>query len=381
MKGIQVRNIRAIARKEVYHLLRDFRSLYLAFALPLLLILLFGYALSLDVDHIETVVVDREKTDQSRDFIRRLGASPYFRIQAQLADTSAVTEALDHGRATLAVIIPTGWTADLRADREAPLQVLLDGSDPNFAGISRSYISGFIERYNYSLLADFLNRQGMEKIRPPVDGRIRIWFNEDLESRNFIIPGIIAVIIMIVGAMLTSLVIAREYENGTMETLRSLPIGAAEILIGKAIPYFVISLTDVLIAVLMGQVLFGVVMKASFWFLILASSLYILVALTLGLLISSVTKSQMVANQVAVLLTYLPSLLLSNFVFPIINMPAVLQVITKIVPATYYIEILSGIYLKDLGIAYLWPQMAVLAGMFAVLAFLNVIVMKREGVG
>jgi len=381
MKGIQVRNIRAIARKEVYHLLRDFRSLYLAFALPLLLILLFGYALSLDVDHIETVVVDREKTDQSRDFIRRLGASPYFRIQAQLADTSAVTEALDHGRATLAVIIPTGWTADLRADREAPLQVLLDGSDPNFAGISRSYISGFIERYNYSLLADFLNRQGMEKIRPPVDGRIRVWFNEDLESRNFIIPGIIAVIIMIVGAMLTSLVIAREYENGTMETLRSLPIGAAEILIGKAIPYFVISLTDVLIAVLMGQVLFGVVMKASFWFLILASSLYILVALTLGLLISSVTKSQMVANQVAVLLTYLPSLLLSNFVFPIINMPAVLQVITKIVPATYYIEILSGIYLKDLGIAYLWPQMAVLAGMFAVLAFLNVIVMKREGVG
>ncbi|MCE5281137.1 MAG: ABC transporter permease [Deltaproteobacteria bacterium] len=381
MKGIQVRNIRAIARKEVYHLLRDFRSLYLAFALPLLLILLFGYALSLDVDNIKTVVVDREKTDLSRDFIRRLEASPYFRIQAQFADTGAVTEALDHGQATLAIVIPTGWTADLRADREAPLQVLLDGSDPNFAGISRSYISAFIERYNYSLLADFLNRQGMEKIHPPVDGRIRVWFNEDLESRNFIIPGIIAVIIMIVGAMLTSLVIAREYENGTMETLRSLPIGAAEILIGKAIPYFLIALTDVLIAVLMGQVLFGVVMKASFWFLLFASSLYILVALALGLLISSVTKSQMIANQVAVLLTYLPSLLLSNFVFPIINMPAVLQAITKIIPATYYIEILSGIYLKDLGIGYLWPQMAVLAGMFAVLAVLNVIVMKREGIG
>jgi ABC-2 type transport system permease protein len=381
MKGIQVRNIRAIARKEVYHLLRDFRSLYLAFALPLLLILLFGYALSLDVDNITTVVVDREKTDLSRDFIRRLEASPYFRIQAQFADTGAVTEALDHGQATLAIVIPTGWTADLRADREAPLQVLLDGSDPNFAGISRSYISAFIERYNYSLLADFLNRQGMEKIHPPVDGRIRVWFNEDLESRNFIIPGIIAVIIMIVGAMLTSLVIAREYENGTMETLRSLPIGAAEILIGKAIPYFLIALTDVLVAVLMGQVLFGVVMKASFWFLLFASSLFILVALALGLLISSVTKSQMIANQVAVLLTYLPSLLLSNFVFPIINMPALLQAITKIVPATYYIEILSGIYLKDLGIGYLWPQMVVLAGMFAVLAVLNVIVMMREGIG
>jgi len=379
MESIQLRNIRAIARKEVYHLLRDFRSLYLAFALPLLLILLFGYALSLDVDHVQTVVVDREKTDLSRDFIRRLGASPYFHIQAQLADTQAVTEALDHGRATMAVIVPVGWTADLRADRQTPLQVLLDGSDPNFAGISRSYINAFIESYNYSLLAEFLNRQGMEKIRPPVDGRIRVWFNEDLESRNFIIPGIIAIIIMIVAAMLTSLVIAREYENGTMETLRSLPIGAAELLIGKAIPYFLIALTDVLIAVLMGQILFGVVMKASFWFLILASSLYILVALTLGLLISSVTKSQMIANQAAVLVTYLPSLLLSNFVFPIINMPLALQAITWIVPATYYIEILAGIYLKDLGIAYLWPQMAVLAGMFAVLAVLNVIVMKREG--
>ncbi len=373
------RNIQAITRKEIYHLLRDFRSLYLAFAIPLLLILLFGYALSLDVEHIETVVVDQEQTDMSRDFIRRLGASPYFRITARLPDTRAVTEALDYGRATLAVIIPAGWTADLRADRETAVQILLDGSDPNFAGISRAYISGFIEGYNWKLLADFLDRQGMEKIRPPVEGRIRVWFNEDLESRNFIIPGIIAIIIMIVGAMLTSLVIAREYENGTMETIRSLPIRAGEFLVGKAIPYFLIALIDVLVSVLMGQILFGVVMKAGFYLMILASSLYILVALTLGLLISSVTKSQMVANQMAVLITYLPSLLLSNFVFPIINMPKALQIITYAVPATYYINILSGIYLRDLGFAHLWPDLLVLTGIFAILAALNVIILKREG--
>jgi len=376
---VNPRNIQAIARKEIYHLLRDFRSLYLAFAIPLLLILLFGYALSLDVEHIETVVVDRDRTDLSRDFIRRLGAGSYFRITAQLPDTNAVTEALDYGRATLAVIIPAGWTADLRADRETTVQILLDGSDPNFAGISRSYISAFIEGYNRRLLADFLDRQGMEKIRPPVEGRIRVWFNEDLESRNFIVPGIIAIIIMIVGAMLTSLVIAREYENGTMETIRSLPIRAGEFLVGKAIPYFLIALIDVLVAVLMGQTLFGIVMKASFWLMILASSLYILVALTLGLLISSVTKSQMVANQAAVLLTYLPSLLLSNFVFPVINMPKVLQLVTYIVPATYYIDILSGIYLRNLGLSHLWPDLLVLTGMFAILAALNVIILKREG--
>ncbi|MBN2437523.1 MAG: ABC transporter permease [Deltaproteobacteria bacterium] len=376
---MKIRNIRAIVRKEIYHLIRDFRSLYLAFAIPLLLILLFGYALSLDVDHIETVVVDQDRTGMSRDFIRRLGASPYFRIAAQLPDARAVTRELDFGRTTLAVIIPPGWTADLVSDRETALQILLDGSDPNFAGISRAYISGFIESYNRELLVDYLDRRGIEKIRPPVDGRIRVWFNEDLESRNFIIPGIIAIIIMIVGAMLTSLVIAREYENGTMETIRSLPVRSGEFLIGKAIPYFLIALIDVLVSVLMGQVLFGVVMKAGFWLMILASSLYILVALTLGLLISSVTKSQMVANQMAVLITYLPSLLLSNFVFPVINMPKALQIVTYIVPATYYIDLLSGIYLRDLGFAHLWPDLAVLTGMFAILATLNVVILKREG--
>jgi ABC-2 type transport system permease protein len=376
---VNLRNVQAIARKEIYHLIRDFRSLYLAFAVPLVLILLFGYALSLDVDHIETVVVDQEQTDLSRDFVRRLGASPYFKIVAHLPGTAAVTEALDHGRAMMAVIIPAGWTAGIRADRETALQVILDGSDPNFAGIARSYITAFIESTNQRLLAQFLNRQGMEPIRPPVEGRVRVWFNEDLESRNFIVPGIIAIIIMIVGAMLTSLVIAREYENGTMETIRSLPIRAGEFLVGKAIPYFLIGLTDVLVAVLMGQVLFGIVMKASFWLMILASSIYLLVALTLGLLISSVTKSQLVANQMAVLITYLPSLLLSNFVFPIINMPTFLQLLTWFVPATYYIDILSGIYLRDLGLAHLWPDFAVLTGMFVLLAALNVRILKREG--
>ncbi len=369
----------AIALKEVYHLLRDIRSLYLAFAVPLLLILLFGYALSLDVEKIKTVVIDQDQTETSRDFIGRLGASSYFRVTAHLPDARAAAEALDRGETTLALIIPPGWGADLQAQRAAPLQVLLDGSDPNFAGIARAYVTAFIESDNHKRLVAFFDRQGREPIRPPVEGRIRVWFNEDLESRNFIIPGIIAIIIMIVGAMLTSLVIAREYENGTMETIRALPVQAGEFLLGKAIPYFIIALIDVLIAVLMGQILFGVVMKSSFWLMILASSLYILVALTLGLLISSVTKSQMVANQTAVLITYLPSLLLSNFVFPIVNMPVFLQAITWLVPATYYIDILSGIYLRNLGPAHLWPPLMVLGGFFLLLIFLNVMVLKRDG--
>ena len=372
-------NIKAVSRKEFYHLIRDFRSMYLAFIIPLLLILMFGYALSLDVNNVRTVVVDHDRTELSRDFIRKLNASSYFDVIHHLTDTVAAIRYLDQGSTTMAIIIPPGWTEDIKADREAQMQVLLDGSDPNFGGLSRGYITAFVEAYNRDRLLDFLNRTGRERIKPPVDGRIRVWFNEDLESQNFIVPGIIAIIIMIVGAMLTSLVIAREYENGTMETIRSLPIRGGEFLIGKAIPYFLIALTDVLVAVFMGQVLFGVVMKSSFWLMVLASTLYISVALSLGLLISIVTKSQLVANQMAILITFLPSLLLSNFVFPVENMPKIFQMLTYIVPATYFIDILNGLYLRSLGLDHLWPSYLVLIGMLMVLSNIGFAMLKKEG--
>jgi len=372
-------NIKAVSRKEFYHLIRDFRSMYLAFIIPLLLILMFGYALSLDVDNVKTMVVDHDRTELSRDFIRKLDASSYFKVIYHLRDTVAAIRYLDQGSTTMAVVIPPGWTEDIKADREAQMQVLLDGSDPNFASLSRGYITAFVEAYNRDRFIDFLNRSGKERIEPPVDGRIRVWFNEDLESQNFIVPGIIAIIIMIVGAMLTSLVIAREYENGTMETVRSLPIRGGEFLIGKAIPYFLIALTDVLVAVFMGQVLFGVVMKSSFWLMVLASTIYISVALSLGLLISIATKSQLVANQIAILVTFLPSMLLSNFVFPVENMPKVFQLLTYIVPATYFIDILNGLYLRGLGLDHLWPSYLVLVGMLVVLSNIGFAILKKEG--
>ncbi len=372
-------NIQAIVRKEFFHLIRDFRSLYLAFILPLFLILLFGYALSLDVNNIRTVVVDYDNTALSRDFLNRLDASPYFEVFAGLPNTAEMNRYLDNGWTTMAVVIPPKWTADLQADRDAPLQVIFDGSDPNFAGISRGYMIGFVDNYNRARLSEYLERQGLGRRNAAIDARVRVWFNEDLDSRNFVVPGIIAVIIMIVGAMLTSLVIAREYENGTMETIRSLPVRAGELLVGKAVPYFVITMTDVLVAILMGQALFGIVMKSSFWLMILATSIYVLVALSLGLLISVLTKSQLVANQIAILITYLPSLLLSDFVFPSENMPAALQAVTKIIPATYYINILNGIYLRGVGLDYLWRDFLVLAAMFSILAALNISRLKKEG--
>jgi len=372
-------NIKAVARKEYFHLIRDFRSLYLAFIIPLLLIFMFGYALSLDVDNVETVVVDYDNTPLSRDLIHKLDASPYFEVIRWLPNTKVLTKYLDEGRAKLGIVIPAGWTEEMRADRETPIQFILDGSDPNYAGISRGYVNAFVQNYNEHMLVEYINRHGLTQIKTPVEARIRVWFNEELESRYFIVPGIIAIIIMIVGALLTSLVIAREYENGTMETIRSLPIRAEELLVGKAIPYFLIAMMDVFIAVLMGQVLFGTVIKSSFWLMVLASTIYLSVALSLGLIISSVTKSQQVANQLAILATYLPSILLSNFVFPVVNMPKLLQLITKIVPATYYIDILNGLYLRGLGIQRLWQDYIILVTMFLILGIMNVFVLRKEG--
>jgi ABC-2 type transport system permease protein len=372
-------NIKAIARKEYYHLIRDFRSLYLAFIIPLLLIFMFGYALSLDVKDIRIVVADQDRTDISRDLIGKLDASVYFDVVGHPPDSAAAVEMLDREEAILALVIHPGWTSDVRADRESPIQIILDGSDSNSAGITMGYISAFIEGYNRGLLVDFINRKGMQEMRMPVDARIRIWFNEDMESRNFIVPGIIALIIMIVGSILTSLVIAREYENGTMETILSLPVSAGDFFIGKALPYFFIGIVDMLIAVLMGQVLLGVVIKGSFWLMVLASTVYIWTALGLGLLLSVTVKSQLIANQMAIFLSYLPSLLLSDFVFPIDNMPLILRLISFIVPAKYFVDILNGLYLRSLGFSYLWYDYLILLIMCIILASLAFRKLRKEG--
>jgi ABC-2 type transport system permease protein len=372
-------NIKAIARKEYYHLIRDFRSLYLAFFIPLLLIFMFGYALSLDVEDVGIVVVDQDRTDLSRDLVDRLNASDYFNVTARLLNSAAAFEFLDKGNVTLAIIIPPGWTSDIRADRESAIQLILDGTDSNFAGITSGYISAFIEDYNRDLMVDFINRKGMQEMKMPVDARVRIWFNEDMESRNFIVPGIIALIIMIVGVILTSLVIAREYENGTMETILSLPVSAGDFFIGKALPYFFIGIVDTLVAVLMGQVLFDVVMKGSFWLMLIASTIYLWAALGLGLLLSVTVKSQLVANQMAILVSYLPSLMLSDFVFPIDNMPLILQLISYLVPARYFIDILNGLYLRNLGFAYLWPDYLILLVISIILARLAFMKLRKEG--
>ncbi len=371
---MRVRCIRAVARKEMIHLLRDPRSLALAFLIPLLLVLLFGYALSLDVEELAAAVVDRDRTPESRDLIRRIDASRAFAVHAELETEIELARAIDAGRVLAGWVVPAGWGAALRAGRAAPLQVLIDGSDPNTGAQARAFAAALIERLN-------AERKGGPRGETlhAVEARVRIWFNENLESRIFIVPGILAVILMIAGALLASTAIAREAESGTLETLRMLPLTAGELTAGKALPYVAVAWIDVLAAAALAWGAFGIAPRVGIAGLVLASFLYILVAVGTGLLLSAIARSQLVATQLAILVTYLPSLLLSDFVFPRQNMPGALQALSALVPATYFIDLLNGFYLRGIPVSGLWPSFLVLCGMAVALAAGCVWAVRREG--
>lgn len=374
---MNVRRTLAVARKETIHLLRDPRSLAFAFFIPLLLVLLFGYALNLDVEELASAVVDQDHTPESRELIRRIDASRAFAVREELETPGELADAIDGGRVIVGWVIPARTGAALRAGRPAPLQVLLDGSDPNTGAQARSYAASLIERLNAERERGMRGRPS--PAFPGVEARLRVWFNENLESRAFIVPGILAVILMIAGALLASTAIAREVESGTLETLRMLPLSAGELAAGKALPYAAVAWIDALAAVALAWGVFGIPPRAGILVLLLASVLYILVAVGTGLLLSAIARSQLVATQLAILVTYLPSLLLSDFVFPRQNMPGALQAISSIVPATYFIDILNGLYLRGIPAAALWPSLLILGAMAAALAAGCVWAFRREG--
>ncbi|MEJ5358740.1 MAG: ABC transporter permease [Desulfobacterales bacterium] len=368
------RCVHAVARKEMIHLLRDPRSLALAFLIPLLLLFLFGSALRLDVEELPAAVVDRDRSPESRDLIRRIHASRAFAVREELETEAELARALDGGRVLAGWVVPAGWGAARRSGRPAPVQVLIDGSDPNTGAQARSFASALLERVNPA------GGGGLRGGDPPaVEARLRVWFNENLESRTFIVPGILAVILMIAGALLASTAVAREAESGTLETLRMLPLSAAELAAGKALPYVAVAWVDVLAAAALAAGVFGIAPRAGIPGLLLASFLYILVAVGTGLWLSAIARSQLVATQLAILATYLPSLLLSDFVFPRQNMPVALQALSALVPATYFIDVLNGLYLRGIPAAGLWPSLLVLFGMAAALAAGCVWALRREG--
>jgi ABC-2 type transport system permease protein len=365
------RRLAAIARKEFLHVLRDWRSLALALAIPMLLIWLFGYALTMDLKNAPTAVWDQSHTPASRDFLHQLDGSPYFVIRQRPDNYRALTEALDRRDVIAALVIPTDFADRLQSGRSVTLQILLEGSDANNANLALGYITGLTQLFNRKIMVRRLQRTGPGRPILPIEAETRAWYNPDLRSRNVIVPGIIAVVMVVIAAMLTSVTIAREWETGTMEQLISTPVRVPELVIGKVVPYFVIGLTDVAIAVLMGRFIFDVPLRGNPALLFAMASVFLCGALFLGLVLSIVLKTQVLANQLAIFANYLPTLLLSGFVFSIHNMPPPIQVITYIVPARYFIALLRGIYLKGIGLEVLGLNALLLtayAGLMVVVA-------------
>jgi ABC-2 type transport system permease protein len=367
---MNLRRVEAMARKEFLHVLRDPRSLIMAIAIPMLLLILFGYALTLDVDNVPLVVWDQSQTEVSRELISRFDGSPYFKVKEYVDNYSDVERAIDTREAMAALVIPVKFAQDIAAGRKAEMQLIVDGSDSNTATIAMGYAEVIAQIYSLEVANAQLRLSGLPPLQLPLDLRARVWFNPDLESRNFIIPGLIAVIMMIIAALLTSLTVAREWERGTMEQLISTPVKGTELIMGKLAPYFTLAMLDVLLAVLMGQYLFKVPLRGNVGLLFGMSAVFLVGVLSMGMMISIVAKSQLLASQLAMTTTFLPAFLLSGFMFSIANMPKIIQLITYIVPARYFMVILKGIYLKGIGLEILYTEVVLLLIYGAAMAML-----------
>jgi len=353
---MNIRRTRAIARKEFLHVLRDPRSLMMGIGMPMVLLFLFGYALTLDVDRVPLVVWDQSGTAQSREFISRYAGSRYFDLRQQVTGYREIEKAVDRREALIALVIPTDFDRRLARGETAPVQTLLDGSDPTTATIALGYAEATAGIFSRDVVLKQIGRAGIAPRAPTLEIRPRFWFNTDLVSRNFIFPGLIAVVMMIMAAILTSLCIAREWETGTMEQLIATPITGGELIFGKLAPYFCIGMLDLLLCVAVGEFVFDVPLRGSFGLLFLLSLLFLFGALSFGTMLSMVTRNQFLASQMAIVTTVLPAFLLSGFIFPIENMPLPIQTVTRLVSARYFVFILRGIYLKDVGMATLWPE-------------------------
>ena len=352
--------IRAMARKEFLHVLRDPRSLGMAIAMPMVLLLLFGYALTLDVDRVPLAVWDQSDTPASREFISRFAGSRYFSLREYLGNYREVELAIDRREALMALIIPRDFAGNVASGRAAAVQLIVDGSDSNTATIAIGYATMVTQGYSQDVILRELRRLGGRAPQPPLELRPRMWFNNEMQSRNYIIPGLIAVIMMIIAALLTSLTVAREWERGTMEQLISTPVKGPELILGKLAPYFVIGMVDTLLAVLLGEYLFRVPLRGSVVLLLIMTALFLVGALGMGMVISIVAKNQLVANQLAMVLTFLPAFILSGLIYAISNMPPVVQAVTYLVPARYLVSLLKGIYMKGAGVKILLPDILLL---------------------
>jgi len=355
--------IKAVIKKEFYQVIRDKRTLVATFIFPLMMMFIFSYGISFDVKSIRTAVSDGDRTSHSREIIRSFMSSGYFKrvTDANLSRKDAEQMVMS-GEAAVALIIPHDLSRNLKRMKTSYIQVLLDGMDSNTANISQGYIKAILLQYNLKMMTTRFKTAAasMGFKFPPVNLALRIWYNPELKSNNFIIPGIIVIIMMMLGALLTALSIVKEKEFGSFENVVSSPIRGIEFIIGKVAPYATLAFLDMVLVVLVGWIVFEVPIKGSIPLLIVTSIIYLVTALNFGILVSTIARTQQTAMMMALISTMLPSIFFSGFVFPIRSMPLVLQGISFLVPARYFMSIIRSIYLKGTGLGDFWQDLLIL---------------------
>lgn len=362
----------AVARKEFRQIVRDRRTLMILLFVPVFFLLLFGYALNWDIRHVPLAVDDRDGTPESRSIVAAFVNSGYFDLIASI-DDRRVAPLMNTNAARAVLVIPRGLGRDLQRSQRVPVQVLINGDNANTATTVMGYALRILQnesaKYAGGLAAD---------TRPPVSVEPRVWYNPELRSALFLVPGLIAYIAMISAAISTALSVVREKERGTMEQVRMAPLDASLFIVGKTVPYFAIALVSGFGIIFASMWLFGLPMRGSWLLLLLAVSLFLVSALALGLLVSTVADTQQVAFQLAALISFLPTLLLSGFVFPIASMPVVLRAVTYVVPARYFLIVLRGIVLKGVGIWAFWENLGALAVFALVMLTLSSVRLRRQ---
>ena len=361
------RRLFALARKETIQIKRDPRSLAVVLAMPVMLMALMGYGIGLDQTNVPLCVFDREGSQSSQDLLRSFVSNRYFSLVLDARDYDELVGAVDSGRCTVGVVIPLYFSKMLGAGQPATVQAIIDATDNNTGNLVIGYAQAVVARFSANVQLQYQQRKAPGLGAPTLNLQARTWFNEDLESRNFIVPGVVALVMAVIGTFLTSLTIAREWERGTMEQLVSTPVRPIEVIAGKLIPYFVIGMIDAASCAAISAWWFEVPFRGSLTMLFGASALFLTCVLLLGFLISALARTQLAASQFALLSTFLPAFLLSGFAFPIDQMPAPVRAITRIFPARYYVTILKSIFLKGTGIRPL------IAPMLAMLIFAGVV--------
>ena len=371
----------AIMHKELIQIARDPRSLGVALQLPVVMLILYGYGVSGDVRDIRMAVVDWSRTAASRDLVGAFTRSGYFTAAYRTDRYADACAELDGRRVKMVLVIPADFARRMAGGRAVAVQCLLDGSDPTTAGVAGGYVESVARTWSSARIVTRLRKAGMgfrAQGIPPLDLRTRVWYNEELRNMNYIVPGLIAVIMMMTSALLTSGTISRERERGTIEQLIASPLRPWELMLGKIAAYALVACLDVVIVVALGRAWFGVPLRGSLWLLAGGSALFLMSSLGLGLLISSAIPSQQAAMVAAIMVTMVPSILLSGFYFPIGSMPPVVQAFTTIVPARYFLALVRGVFLKGSGMAELWPNLAALGCMGLLLMTASIRAFKKR---